>query len=515
MRHLIHIILIDFFKEENINYEDVTPNPEFLIKSISEQGYSLEAAIADLIDNSISANAKHIELLTDIVEEPFRFYLADDGIGMTLDELKENMKFPSTSPDNSRQSNDLGRFGLGMKTASFSQTRKFTVISRKKDTEKFSARTWDLEVLKFEKSWKLIVNTENEINKFLLDYYRISEEHLESFNNFQVSTIIIWEGLYKFEEYLKLENRKKALKKEISEVTSDYLSLVFHKFMEQSKPLKIRINNSILHPFNPFPKKEKDLRVLEFREKNFSDDIIKMEGYILPSRSIEESKNGTSIWTTKYKSLIDMEGIYIYRANRIILFGGWNGIIKRAPRMQLSRLKVDIGNSVDHLLHLNVAKSQVIIPHDLKKAFEDYVEILKYESNKEYFNRTSKNIPNKNDNKFGLFEKIPSNKGMKVELNRNYPLLKEIEKELSEKSKSNLKVLIKMINTQIDKIKDIYEEKGFLDCDNEINEEDLKNAIKTFKRIGFTAKIIKNELLLDLGYNLNTIPEHILKEINE
>lgn len=82
----------------------------------------------------------------------------------------------------------------------------------------------DLEVLKSEKSWKLIVNTENEINKFLLDYYRISEEHLESFNNSQVSTIIIWEGLYKFEEYLKLENRKKALKKKFQKL----LQIIYH-----------------------------------------------------------------------------------------------------------------------------------------------------------------------------------------------------------------------------------------------------------------------------------------------
>ena len=105
-------------------FEDVTPNPEFLIKSISEQGYSFEAALADLIDNSISADASQIEILIDTNKTPYTLFIADNGKGMNEAELKNCMRFPSQSPDDVRVNSDLGRFGLGMKTASFSQEIK-------------------------------------------------------------------------------------------------------------------------------------------------------------------------------------------------------------------------------------------------------------------------------------------------------------------------------------------------------------------------------------------------------
>ena len=111
------------------------PNPENLIKSIAEQGYSLETALADLIDNAITANADKVEILTDTNNEPYTLFLADNGDGMSKNLLKQSMQFPSESPENNRNHADLGRFGLGMKTASFSQTRRFTVISRPKETE--------------------------------------------------------------------------------------------------------------------------------------------------------------------------------------------------------------------------------------------------------------------------------------------------------------------------------------------------------------------------------------------
>ena len=260
----------------------------------------------------------------------------------------------------------MGRFGLGMKTASFSQTRCFTVLSRNKGTEVFSARTWDVAHLE-KAGWEIKINTSEEIETLLDSYTKLSKEHLNEFELFEPNTIVIWKGLFKFEQYIEDEsNRQNVLKKEISEITSDYLSLVFHRFMERkNNPLQIRINNKRIKSFNPFPTEEKDFRPIAYKERKFRNDKIKIEGFILPSRSIDESKNGFNLWTTKNRGLMDMEGIYIYRADRIILFGEWLGVIKKGPRLQLARLRVEVGNSVDHLLHLNVAKSQVVIPPDL------------------------------------------------------------------------------------------------------------------------------------------------------
>ena len=132
---------------ENLIFEDSIPNPEYLIKSISEQGYTLESALADLIDNSISAKASNIEVLTDLEDARFKLFIADDGDGMTETELIRNMKFPSALMEHIRDRVDLGRFGLGMKTASFSQTRRFTVLSKKKNDQYYHARTWDVDYL--------------------------------------------------------------------------------------------------------------------------------------------------------------------------------------------------------------------------------------------------------------------------------------------------------------------------------------------------------------------------------
>lgn len=191
----------------NPNCEDASPNPEYLIKSIAEQGYSLETSLADLMDNSISADANKIEVLVDADSEPFTLFLADNGNGMTENELRENMKFPSNSPEFSRKQTDLGRFGLGLKTASFSQTRKFTVLSKPKGEKQFHGRTWDVDFLR-ENGWKIIVNTEEEIDELISRYKQLSNDHLKSFDEFEANTIVVWSGLYKFESYLKEEKEE-------------------------------------------------------------------------------------------------------------------------------------------------------------------------------------------------------------------------------------------------------------------------------------------------------------------
>ncbi len=499
-------------KHNNI-LEEATPNPEFLIKSIAEQGYSLETSLADLMDNSISASADKIEVLLKMDLEPFTLFIADNGCGMDEETLKANMKFPSKSPDDARNPLDLGRFGLGMKTASFAQTRCFTVLSRKKGTKNFAGRTWDVEYLKNEEKWCMIVNTTDEIQSMLKQYKTLSESHLSRFDEFEANTIVIWKGLYKFENYLEESNRQNALKKQITEVTTDYLSLVFHKFMEsKSNPLQIRINNDLIRPFNPFPIEQSDFRPIEFKQKNFSTDTIKIEGFVLPSRSIDESQNSLSIWTTKYRSLMDMEGIYIYRANRLILFGGWNGLIKKAPRLQLARLRVDVGNSVDHLLHLNVAKSQVVIPHDLTTAFERYIDELKIDAEREFYNRGIRRFAgSKKEDNAQLFERKASNKGTLLELNDNFPLIKTLKSELNKTQQTRLNLLLRMINTRINTIRQTHEEKAFVGVVEKdgVSAEDLISCVNQLKDSGLSIDQIKNDILPNLGFLVDSLPDQV------
>ena len=492
--------------------EDASPNPEYLIKSIAEQGYSLETSLADLMDNSISAEADKIEVLVDTDSEPFKLFLADNGQGMTEEELSSNMQFPSNSPEDSRSNSDLGRFGLGMKTASFSQTRKFTVLSKKKGENKYHGRTWDVDFLKAN-GWKIIINSDEEVSRLMVQYDDLSKEFLKRFDDYMPNTIVIWEGLYKFESYLKQGNRKDALKREITEVTSDYLALVFHRFMEKNiNPLRIRINNAIVSPFNPFPEEEKDFRQIEPKQSSFRSDVIKIEGFVLPSRAITESKKSFTKWTTKYRGLMDMEGLYIYRADRIILFGGWNGIVKKAPRLQLARLRVEVGNSVDHLLHLNVAKSQIVIPHELRNAFETYIGELKIEAEREYYNRGIRKFSGtKTKNHVQLFERTYSNKGSILEVNNNFPLVKSLQEFLNKKQKTQLNLLLRMINTRVNNIRHVHEEKEFLGIEEKdgISLEDLKNNVLELLASGITKEMIREEIIPHLGFKFSTLPENV------
>ena len=503
-------------ESEGATYENAVPSPEFLIKSIAEQGYSLETSLGDLIDNSVSAGASKIEILVDTEKLPFTLFLADNGDGMDEAQLKKCMQFPSSSLENQRATDDLGRFGLGMKTASFAQTRRFTVISKARDCDYYSARTWDVDYLKRKQEWRIIKNSVDETNELITTYESLSSGFFSQFNGFIPNTIVVWQGLYKFEDYLEGKDKSDSLKNQLNEVTTEYLAIVFHRFMERTKnPLSIRLNNILVKPFNPFPTSESDLRLIESKQKNFKSDIISLEGYILPVRSIEESKESNNIWTTRSRGLMDMEGLYIYRSDRIILFGGWNGIIRKSPRLQLARLKVEVGNKVDNLLHLNVAKSQIIIPFDLKIGFLKYIAELKDEAEKEYYNRGIRAISSrKSDNIPQLFDRKASNKGMLLTVNIDFPLVKLVMGKMDKEEQHSFMILLKMINVTVNKIRQTHEDKSYVNEADETdgtNEEELKQTIQRLLSEGTDKKIIKEALLPALGYRIDTIPHQIIE----
>jgi hypothetical protein len=494
--------------------EDSIPDPEFLIKSIAEQGYSLETSLADLIDNSISANANKVEILVNTEEEPFMLFVADNGNGMCNNSLKKNMQFPSNSSSSPRDKHDLGRFGLGMKTASFAQTRKLTVISRQKGTKKYAARTWDVEYLALKKRWEIIINTDQEINGILLKYKELSKAFLNEYEDFAPNTIVVWHGLYKY-DFIDDKIRKTALQNEINDITNEHLSIVFHRFMEHKEfPLKIRVNNVGIEPFNPFPTHCSDFRSIPYKHKVLSNDTLKIEGFVLPARSVHEVKQGESLWTTKSRSLMDMEGIYIYRSNRLIRFGGWNGIIKKSSKLQLARLMVEVGNNSDHLIHLNVAKSQIKIPFELKRAFFNYIEVLIKEAVKELHNIGNEEFSSKgNKYKSQLFEKKTTSRGVQLRINPDFPILNSLRTSLNKDQNSSLNIIVKMIEIRINKIKQVHDENSFTGNfeQDSISEQDLITGIMFLKSKGFTDLEIKDNVIKQLGFAFESLPPTIKK----
>jgi hypothetical protein len=498
-----------------LKYEEANPNPEFLIKSIAEQGYSLETALADLIDNSISAGADKIDIIVSLSSEPFALYVADNGCGMDKATLRKSMEFPSESPESKRREEDLGRFGLGMKTASFSQTRNFSVYTRENGNGPYFGRTWDVERLKKRGKWEMGIHSKADISEAIKEYADISSSYLNEFDQFESNTIVTWRGLYKYENYLDSEAKKTALKKQLEETTCDHLSLVFHRFLERnSGAIQIRVNNKILRPFNPFPSSKYGVRKIEPRQKSFRAEFIKIEGFVLPSSSIDESKNSISRWTTRNRGLMDMEGIYVYRADRIILFGGWNGLIRKGPRLQLARMRLEVGNSIDHLLHLNVSKSQIVIPHDLRPGFESYITELRAEAEREYYNRGINRVEGDvAAEKQQLFTKVPSNRGIQLELNPEFPLIEGLWANLPKDHRKLLMLLVRMINTAMNKLRRTHEDKVFVETNSEetLSTIDIIEVLKKLLDGGMTKDGIKKNVLPGLGYTEESMPVEIIE----
>ena len=501
-------------------YEDATPSPADLIRSISEQGYSLQAALADLIDNSVSAKSNKIEIVVSTDSQPYILFMADDGIGMDDNELAAAMKLPSQSPINKRSSHDLGRFGLGMKTASFSQARKFTVLSRKKGHVEYSARTWDLNVLE-QGHWRITVNSGSDKTKLLGLYRDTSKLFLNAYTDFEPNTIVVWHGLYKFEEFVTEKNRKETLFKELKEIIAEHLSIVFHRFLEQrNNNLQIRLNNTHIKPFNPFPTRLKDFRSLEPRTRDFHENDISIEGFILPARAITESKAGNSEWTTKYLGLLDMEGIYVYRAGRLISIGGWGSLVKKTSKHQLARLRVDIGNNSDLHLHLNVAKSQVKIPDDLRPAFTAYIKDLKKEAFREYHNKIIKQSIKKGASNEELLQVVPTSRGSTFEINKNFLLFKTATDGLNKIQSLSLKAMIRLLTVKLNMIKESHQPALFpvtiSDEDpNPITEEDLLTIVKELSKGGMSKKAIRNDFIRDLGYDKTSIPSTVVQFLEQ
>lgn len=338
------------------------PTANVLMFSMRAMGYTFEAAIADVIDNSISAGASIIELGFPVTPTDCFVTISDNGSGMTSDELFDAMKYGSQIKGQVRSENDLGRFGLGLKSASLSQCRRLTVISKKNDTT--SAMIWDLDIVEKEKTWAIMICSSEEIKNL---------RNSSWLDDKTSGTIIIWENFDVLEKDIGQASLYHELQ-HLEDVTAKYLSLIFHRFLnrrpgEKSPRITMKVGEHTLTGLDPFletHKKTNPRRLIEIAvpDSNGVEQYVIAQPYILPFQKdmSKEDMNrigGAENYRTK-------QGFYIYRNERLIIWGTWFG----RPKGELTkhaRIKVDIPNTLDDLWSIDIKKQRAKIPSVIKQ----------------------------------------------------------------------------------------------------------------------------------------------------
>jgi len=334
-------------------FRNAPPRASALIESLRGLGYSSATAIADIIDNSIAAKANHVYITFHWqVNSPSKSYISilDDGFGMEECELDHAMCLGDKSPLEQRNENDLGRFGLGLKTASFSQCRSLTVASKKDNM--VSCLRWDLDILAANDAWSLLEGPA-----------KGSEALIEPLSMVKSGTIVLLEQL---DRIITPGFNEQNLLDLIDDVEK-HLSMVFHRYLESQHPkFKISINRRNLIPWDPFL--SNNPLTWQSPEDRLPGNI-RVQGFVLPHKDHLTAEEyslaaGPDGWTAQ-------QGFYVYRNHRLLVAGSWLGLGQgrtwtKEEAGKLARIRLDLSNMTDADWKIDIRKSNAKPPVSLK-----------------------------------------------------------------------------------------------------------------------------------------------------
>ena len=412
------------------------PPKTALLDSIRSIGYSFNSALADIIDNSIAASAKNIDIV--FIEAKQALLIIDDGNGMTPEQLDIAMEL-GTLKRSTRKTDDLGRFGLGMKTASFSQCKRLDVTSKAANSE-ITSMFWDLDIVEERNEW--LVGTSSSETYLSLPYVQ------EFFSSHSKGTIVM---LSKFDRIkISANNFETTMQVKLVEAEK-YLSLVFHKFINDKK-IKIRINGNELSKLDPFlmgKSRKMPTDVIPYQVSGSHNEArIIVTGYVLPYFKDLLPADFEKLGSNDNSEIRNNQGFYIYRGDRLIIWGTWLGLTVTSELYKASRIEVCIPNSLDDIWEIDVKKASAVIPNTLKNRLKAHIQAANNESRGITIRRTGNEKFNSNYENVWLSETIDNS--MEFKINNKLPLVAAIKKELGEKS-NLLDVLLKDISTNLPK----------------------------------------------------------------
>lgn len=341
----------------------LVPSARRLMSSLRDIGYDTPAAAADLVDNSIDAGAT--EVTVDVTYEGADSWVrvADNGGGMTERGLEAAMRYGS---QRTYGDGDLGRFGLGLKTASLSQCRCLTVATRTTPKARIAIRSWDLDHVTEVDRWDLLRFTPSDLPAWVCDPIRKSR-----------GTVIAWEGLDRIEAFSNPDGRwaEAALERETGRIKA-HLSAVFHRLLvgkSRRQGLRITVCGDELQPWDPFAQSEPatiSLQPQVIREQDRDGSrVVRVSPFILPTQrefsspEAHEAASGINRWNRQ-------QGFYVYRGDRLIQSGGWNRLRTLDEHSKLARIAVDIPSGGEDAWKLNVSKMTVSIPASIRPALK-------------------------------------------------------------------------------------------------------------------------------------------------
>ncbi|WP_030140402.1 ATP-binding protein [Pseudomonas fluorescens] len=406
------------------------PHAASLLESMRSIGYTLDSAVADLIDNSISAHAKEIHIEFRPNDNPY-IAVIDDGRGMSHEALQNAMRHGSKNPLLDRSGEDMGRYGLGLKTASISQCRRMTVIS--KQEANISAYCWDLDVVIEKGAWVMLQLEASE--------YQVLP-HFNKLSLQKTGTIVLWQNLDKL--LIGETDPESALGMKML-AAREHLSLVFHRFLvkEGSKPkISIALNGALIVPFDPFLSHHKATQPLDEEIFSVEGKKVVVKPFILPHIS-KLSNNDTQL-VGGSEGVRSQQGFYIYRNRRLIIWGTWFRLARKDELSKLARVRVDIPNALDHLWTLDIKKSAAHPPEIVRLNLKRTVDRIRAVSGRTIAFKGRK----VSDSEVAAgWNEVIDRSGVRFDINRKHPLISEFSKFLNKEGRMQFNLILGIIES--------------------------------------------------------------------
>jgi hypothetical protein len=415
------------------------PKASAMLESLRGLGYSTATALADLIDNSISARATTIDLIFDWKGRASSVRVVDDGVGMTAEQLDAAMRLGQRNPLDDRPTTDLGRFGLGLKTASFSQCRRLTVASTAGGVH--GCLRWDLDILAAAAGdgWYLLEGASDEGKAFIAPI--VGMKH---------GTIVLWENLdrivttgFQEQNFLDLIDRVEA-----------HLAMVFHRFLSHPAAIRLNINGRPVKAWDPYLLDHPATWSSPVEHLIAAGSRVAVQCHVLPHKDRltareQQEGGGPDGWSAQ-------QGFYVYRNRRLLVAGSWLGLGRgrswvKEESHRLARIRLDILNTTDAEWGIDVRKSTARPPIEIRERLTRLAEDTRDRARKVFAHRGAATRIASGATVIQAWRAERFDGGLRYRIDLNHPVISEVLAEggeLGERIRAMLRVIEETVPVQ-------------------------------------------------------------------